>query len=250
MAITTTNRRATFIGNDTATVFPFNFKVFSTADLLVITVDTDGNLVTLALGTDYTATLNANQDVDPGGAVTLIAGPLASTYGMIITSDAEELQPVVIQNLGGFYPSVINNEFDLLTILIQQLQLAVDQCIKFSVTDDLSSAQLPPAAQRANKILAFGADGSVSLLEQAPDTGVAYLFEGILLGTKDGVNKIFTLTNGGSPLGKTPLTADVWDNFILIPGVGYTLGPAAGQAQFTTAPEPDDDLYARGTFIP
>jgi hypothetical protein len=44
------NRRATFIGNHTATVFPFNFKVFTTAELLVIRVDTGGNLTTLALG--------------------------------------------------------------------------------------------------------------------------------------------------------------------------------------------------------
>lgn len=250
MAITTTARRATFIGNDMATVFPFNFKVFTTADLLVITVDTGGNLVTLTLGTDYTAALNANQDVSPGGSVTLTAGSLASTYVMIITSAVAELQPVILTNLGGFFPDVLNTEFDRLTILIQQLQVGVDQSIKLGITDDLTSAQLPAASLRAGKFLYFGADGSVSLVAQAPSGGTPFNFAGPLLGTKDGVNTIFTITNGGSPIGKAPVEADVWDNFMLIPGVGYTLGPAPGQVQFTVAPGIDDDLYSKGVFVP
>ena len=251
MAITTTTRRAgPFIGNDTTTVFPFNFKVFTTADLLVIRVDSGGNLTTLVLGTDYTVTLNGTQDVTPGGSVTLTAGPLASTYSMIITSDLAELQPVVLTNLGGFFPDVLNDEFDRLTILIQQLQTGVDQSIKFGLTDDLSTADLPPAAQRAGKFMYFGADGSVSLVSQAPSSGTQFSFAGPLLGTKDGVNTIFTITNAGSPIGKAPVEIDVWDNFPLIPGVGYTLGPSAGQVQFTVAPAATDDLYSKGVFIP
>lgn len=249
MAITTTTRRATFIGNGIATVFPFNFKVFTTADLLVIRVDAGGNLVTLVLGTDYTATLNANQDVTPGGSVTLGVA-LATTYGMIITSAVAELQPVILTNLGGFFPDVLNTEFDRLTILIQQLQLGVDRSIKFGITDDLTTAALPAAAQRAGKFLYFGADGSVSLVSQAPTSATLYAFSGALTGTKDGVNTIFTITNGGSPIGKAPVDILVWDNITLAPGIGFTLGPAGGQVQFTVAPGVADDLYAKGTFIP
>ena len=251
MAITTTTRRAgPFIGNDTTTVFPFNFKVFTKTDLLVIRVDSGGNLTTLVLGTDYSVTLNGTQDVTPGGSVILTAAPLASTYSMIITSDVAELQQVILTNLGGFFPDVLNDVFDRLTILIQQLQTGVDQSIKFGLTDDLSTAGLPSAAQRAGKFMYFGADGSVSLVSQAPSSGTQFSFAGPLLGTKDGVNTIFTITNGGSPIGKAPVEIDVWDNFPLIPGLGYTLGPAAGQVQFTVAPAATDDLYSKGVFIP
>lgn len=251
MAITTTTRRAgPFIGNDTTTVFPFNFKVFAMTDLLVIRVDSGGNLVVLVLGTDYTATLNDDQNVSPGGSVTLTAAPLASTYSMIITSDVAELQQVILTNLGGFFPDVLNDAFDRLTILVQQLQTGVDQSIKFGLTDDLSTASLPSAAQRAGKFMYFGADGSVSLVSQAPSSGTIFTFAGPLTGTKDGVNTIFTITNDGSPIGKTPVDAIVWDNFVLAPSIGYTLGPAAGQVQFTVAPGVADDLYAKGTFIP
>lgn len=250
MAITTTTRKVTFVGNGTTTVFPFAFKVFTTDDLFIVVVDEGGNITLLALGTDYTAVLNANQDVNPGGAVTLTAGPLADAQSMTITSDVAELQQVILTNLGGFFPDVLNGVFDRLTILIQQLQQGVDQSIKLGLTDNLTSAQLPPAAQRAGKFLYFGADGSVSLVAQAPSTGTQFSFAGALTGTKDGVNKIFTITNGGSPIGVTPLQAFVWQNFIKIPGIGYTLGPSPGQVQFTDAPDPTDDLYAEGVFIP
>ena len=74
----------------------------------------------------------------------------------------------------------------------------------------------------------FGADGSVSLVAQAPATGTQFSFAGPLLGAKDGANTIFTITNGGSPIGKTPVDILVWDNFVLAPGIGYTLGPSCG----------------------
>lgn len=250
MAITTTTRRVKYIGDGTATVFPFAFKVLKKEDLLVITVDAGGNLVTLVLGTDYNVNLNNTQDVTPGGSITLIAGPLVTTYSMIITSALEELQQVILTNLGGFFPDVFNDVFDRLTILVQQLQTGVDQSIKFGLTDDLSTADLPPAAQRAGKFLYFGADGSVSLVAQAPAAGTEFSFAGTLTGTIDGVNTVFTITNGGSPIGKTPLDILVWDNFILAPGIGFTLGPAAGQVQFTTAPNIGDSLYSKGVFVP
>lgn len=251
MAITTTTRRAgPFIGNDTTTVFPFDFKVFFKTDLLVIRVDSGGNLTTLVFGTDYTVTLNGTQDVTPGGSVMLTARPLASNYSMIITSDLPELQPVELTNLGGFFPDVLNDAFDRLTILVQQLQTGVDQSIKFGITDDLSTASLPSAAQRAGKFLYFGADGSVSLVAQAPAAGTQFSFAGPLLGTKDGVNTIFTITNAGSPIGKAPVDILVWDNFVLAPGIGYTLGPSPGQVQFTAAPGATDDLYSKGVFVP
>lgn len=250
MAITTLTRRAgPYQGTGVTTVFPFNFKVFTTADLYVLRVDAGGNLSLLVLGTDYTAALNASQDVSPGGNVTLTVA-LPSTDKMIITSDVLELQQVILTNLGGFFPDVLNDVFDRLTILIQQLQIGVDQSIKFGLTDDLTTAALPPAPQRAGKFMYFGADGSVSLVAQAPASGMTAVFAGTLLGTKNGVNTVFTITNAGSPIGKAPVDILVWDNFVLAPGIGYTLGPAAGQVQFTVAPGATDDLYSKGTFVP
>jgi hypothetical protein len=72
-------------------------------------------------------------------------------------------------------------------------------------------------------------------------------FAGPLLGTINGSNTIFTLTNGGTALTVTPTTLILWDNFPLVVGVGYTLGPNPGQVTFTAAPQVDDTLYGQGT---
>jgi len=80
MTISSTTRIAgPFIGNGTASAFPFTFKVFAATDLDVIklTVST-GTESTLVLTTDYTVSLNGDQNSNPGGTVTLTAGALAT----------------------------------------------------------------------------------------------------------------------------------------------------------------------------
>jgi hypothetical protein len=80
---------------------------------------------TLALTTDYSVTLNSNQDTSPGGSITLTAGNLAVGTTLTITSGIAALQGLDLANGGAFYPDVINDALDKLTILIQQLQVAV-----------------------------------------------------------------------------------------------------------------------------
>jgi hypothetical protein len=253
MAVSSTNRKAgPFLGNGTTQTFPFAFKVFLTSDLFVTAIQAGAeDESVLVLNSDYTAVLNGDQDTNPGGSITLVAGPLADGNRLVITSAVPELQEVTLTNLGGFFPDVINSSLDRLTILVQQLQVDVDRSLKFPITDDSEVVNLPPAEQRAGKFLYFGADGSVSLLSGAPSpTGDSRYFGGSLLGTQNGVNKPFTLTNEGAPLGKTPIQAAVWCNFALIPGDpnGYDLGPNPGQVTFKNAPDAQDSLYASGVF--
>lgn len=123
MTISSLIRSVTFIGNGSASVFPFPFKVFQPADLYVTVQDTTSGLTTvLALTTDYSVVLYANQDVSPGGSITLAAGPLATGKSLTITSDIPALQPTEYLNQGGFYPEVLTASLDRLTILIQQLE--------------------------------------------------------------------------------------------------------------------------------
>lgn len=73
-------------------------------------------------------------------------------------------------------------------------------------------------------------------------------FAGALSPSPDGTTTVFDLTNGGTPIGATPSWAIVWKNAPLIPGVGYTLGPSAGQVTFTYAPAATDNLYGQGFY--
>jgi hypothetical protein len=72
-------------------------------------------------------------------------------------------------------------------------------------------------------------------------------FAGIPSGTINGANKVFTLTNGGTPLTSAPTQSEVWLNFPLVEGVGYTLTGVT--IVYTNAPVSGDTLWAQGVTI-
>lgn len=163
MAVTTTSRIAgPFVGNGVTTVFPFAFKVFAATDLSVLCLAGTDTPTELTLGADYSVSLNANQDTAPGGSVTLVSA-LPSSSRMVVASSVEALQEVVLTNLGGFFPTVLNTVFDRLTILAQQVQQDADRSLKFGLLDDTSSVELPSAVGRASTFLTFDAAGSATV---------------------------------------------------------------------------------------
>lgn len=150
MTISSTNRKAgPYIGNGTATTFPFSFKVFQASDLQVVklTVATSTE-TTLVLTTDYTVTLNADQNSNAGGSITLVAGALASGYNLVITSDIANLQPTDLTNQGGFYPEVITTALDRATIQIQQLQEGLDRAAQLPITSTADADALVADIER------------------------------------------------------------------------------------------------------
>lgn len=162
MTISSTNRKAgPYIGNGTASVFPFYFKVFVATDMEVIRLNLTTNTeTTLALTTDYTVTLNADQNANPGGNITLVAGNLPTGMNLVITSAVPNLQLTDLTNQGGFYPDVINDALDKLTIEVQQITLTAQAALYFPISDpDNIKGELPSQIQRANKVLTFDATG-------------------------------------------------------------------------------------------
>lgn len=70
MTISSTTRKAgPFLGNDATTAFPFPFKVFKKQDVAVTLTDASGADTLLMLDSDYTISLNADQDANPGGQI-------------------------------------------------------------------------------------------------------------------------------------------------------------------------------------
>lgn len=162
MTISSTNRVAgPFTGNGTASTFGFTFKVFEAADLQVVRLTlSTGVETTLTLTTDYTVSLNANQNTNPGGSITLTAGALSALYTLTITSDIANLQPTDLTNQGGFYPEVITDALDRSTIQIQQISDIGDRSLFIPVSDGNSlDLELPSASLRASKYLTFNASG-------------------------------------------------------------------------------------------
>ena len=154
-----------FTGNGSTTAFPFTFKVIAASDLSVVKSNaTTGVSVTLGLTADYTIALNADQNSSAGGTVTLVSA-LATGFTLMISSAASYLQPTNLTNGGGFYPTVINDALDRLTIFVQQMLRTINRGIRIPFTEAIGSTSLtlPIAGVRANKALVFDGDGNVGV---------------------------------------------------------------------------------------
>lgn len=134
MTISSTTRKAgPFDGNNVTVAFPFTFKVFADSDVVAVKTDPANVETTLILTTDYTVSLNADQDTSPGGTVTLPSA-LLTDYKLTLTSDVPTLQAVELTNSGGFYPTVINDALDRLTIFSQELAEEVNRSVKVPIS--------------------------------------------------------------------------------------------------------------------
>lgn len=125
-----TRTTSPFVGNDSITSLPFTFKVFSASDVAVIKTQTStGDETTLTPTTDYSVTLNANQDVSPGGTVTLVTA-LATGYTAVVDSDIDCTQPTSLQN--GFLPVAVTQALDRQNAIIAQLKARMARALRFS----------------------------------------------------------------------------------------------------------------------
>ena len=174
MPISTTARKTSpFVGNGSLTYLPFAFKVFAASDLEVVrTTTSTGAKSTLVLTTDYTVTLNADQDNAPGGYATLNSA-LATGYTVVVVSKIPNTQSVALTNAGGFFPRVLNGVFDRLAALIQQVAEKVSRTPQLPVDDSATWPSIPSAAGRANTVLGFGNDGTPALIPKADFVGPA-----------------------------------------------------------------------------
>ena len=192
MAISSSTRKAgPFLGNDATTVFPFAFKVFTAADLRVVNTSALGIESDLVIDVDYTVSLNSNQDNDPGGSVTRLTA-LPTGQRLTITSDVEALQPLVLTNNGGFYPRVINDAFDKITIIAQQLIEQVGRSLKLPISSS-ASATLPDPV--ANRLIAWNssANGFTNVDPTSIATVAAYADANLELFNGNGTQTAFTL---------------------------------------------------------
>lgn len=177
MTINTQDRTAgPFAGNDVATVFPFEFKVFQNSDLLVFLTVGAAAPSTLVLDSDYSVTLNTDQNTNPGGSVTLLNGALATGTTLDITSSVAATQPTELTNQGGFFPKVIENALDRLTIIFQQLGFQAIGSGLYSLKQVLRYQELqgggpiPLLSERKNKLFGFDNNGDPSAVIPTSDS--------------------------------------------------------------------------------
>lgn len=141
MTIERESRRSdVYLGDGRNTSLPFGFKVFLPTEIAVV-LNENGVEHTLSHGHGCTVSLNAEQDVQPGGTVRLDA-PLPPGSKAVVLSNVRPLQQVDLTNQGGFYPDVLNAVHDRLTMLIQQLMELQARTPQVPATDNVTGKEL------------------------------------------------------------------------------------------------------------
>lgn len=171
MTVPATARRAgPYNGNGSATVFSFSFKAFAAADLLVTKTSATGIETVLVLDSDYSVTLNVDQDASPGGSITypISGSALATGEKLTIVGDLDYEQTTDLLGGGAFNAAVIESTFDRATIQIQQLEERLDRALSLPVSAT-ASAVLP--VPDAGKVIAW--DSTASALVNVDSTDLA-----------------------------------------------------------------------------
>lgn len=160
--ITDTARRAgPYACNGVTTSFAFSFKVFADADLRVVKKTSAGLESDLALTTDFTVTRNADQEASPGGTITTLTA-YATGNTLTLLSQLAYTQTADITNAGGFFPDVVENALDRMTILAQQLKEIYNRIVVAPASDSNPVMTLPVKALRANAYLTFDSNGDAT----------------------------------------------------------------------------------------
>ena len=155
-----------FAGNASTTTFSFSYKVFAQADLAIVFTNSSGVESTKTLTTDYSVSLNADQDNSPGGSITTtgVWSPIAVGEKITILNEPNYTQGTDLVSGGGFFPNVIEDALDRSTILARRADEKVTRSIQIPVSDSAgTTVELPSNTLRANKAVVFDADGDVGV---------------------------------------------------------------------------------------
>ena len=186
MTVTSATTRNDYVASSGQTVFPYTFTALADTDIKVLK-----NGVTLSLGGNYTLSGVGTY----GGNVTLTSG--ATTGDKIaIYLDMPLQRTTNYQNSGDFLALDVNGDFDALWLALQQSTTDIERTVRRPDADaGTINMELPVAATRAEKLLAFDSSGAVKI-EPYLNSGTTILNVQNEIG--DGTTTSYTLITGVS----------------------------------------------------
>jgi hypothetical protein len=140
MAIPSTTNRNDYVGNGSASVYAYSYRILLESHLLVTVRDTAGAESTLLLTTDYTVDGVRNAS---GGNITLVnsaqswldaSGDLKTDYTLTIRRVLPLTQLSDFRNQGDFFPETHEDEFDRGVMVAQQQQDEINRTIRLPET--------------------------------------------------------------------------------------------------------------------
>lgn len=242
MTTPSTQRKAgPFLGNAVQTAWPFEFKIFAPSDIKVTVADADGIESVLVLDTDYSVSLNVNQDTSPGGTVTYPISGAALAVGrkLTVTGNLPYDQPLDLPSGGNFSPLALENQLDRTVMQVQQLREESSRSIKLPVTSN-ASVDLPQP--EGSKFLAWNFDGSALINADAENIAIDFAYADWVHETfeGDGSRVSFSLQKPPGNIANLDLSVD---GLSMVPGVDFTL--LQNVVTFLVAPADGAQILAR-----
>lgn len=247
MTVSSTTRKAgPFAGNGVTTTFPFGFKIFAASDLALTLTNASGATTDLVLDSDYSVTINTDQNGSPGGTITYprvgsTAAPLPGGSTLIAVGDLPYMQPTDITNGGGFYPKIIEDMSDRSTIQIQQLAELAARTLHFAVTEENVSGEFAGASSRAGTMFGFDPLGNPTYLPIPASVGAGDMRDEIGSDGKVGLVVGTDIAVGATviALSRAPGTkANVWLQFDAAYQGGDQILSVVGNVLTLTSPVP------------
>jgi hypothetical protein len=238
--ISATSRRIVYTGSAGTGPYAFAFNVLVNTDLAVYLNDTE-----LTLTTDYTVSISA----DGTGSVTIVVGGSAKVPDTPTGSDRvtivgnRTIQRTTDFTTGGpLFAASLNDELDSLTIFTQQNLEQSNRGLRAPNTDPTTvNMELPDNTTRANKTLAFDANGDPVIGEQIGDNrgnwaaSTSYNKRDLVKDTS--TNNIFMANTAHTSSGSQPLTTNTdaakWD--LIVDAASATTSATAAAASATAA---------------
>lgn len=235
MTVPSTSRRAgPFLGNGVTTTFSFTFKTFAAGDLRVVRTGVSGLEVELVLNSDYSVTLNVDQDNAPGGTITypLTGAPLQVGQRLTVVGNLAYEQTTDILGGGAFNARVIEDTFDRVVIQIQQVLEAIGRALKVPVSSTSIDNSLPNP--QANNVIGWNPSATglqnIDLVTLATSVAYASAVSDVFSGNNS--TTVFTLSTNPGSINNLMVSIS---GVVQTPGVDYTW--ASGTAlTFTSAP--------------
>lgn len=156
--------RVQYTADGVETIFAYPFPIFEDDDLRAYLGD-------VLQTTGYTV---AGAGVTSGGTVTFDSAPADQTLVTFARNVVTE-RTTDFQTSGTFRANVVNDEFDAIFAILQQVEDEQDRSITVAESsEDGPVLELPGVSDRANKHLAFDGTGAVSLTSDAPVSDLKY----------------------------------------------------------------------------
>lgn len=162
-----TPRSGPYSGDGATVAFAYGFLIDDEDEIVVVVADANGDETTQTITTHYTV---SGVGSNSGGTVTFVTAPAATeTISMRRATILD--QGVDLQNRGSVVPQVLEDTYDEVVKMVQDLQEQVDRSVLLRVTANVTGIDVP--APSAGQVLGWNAAGD-NLQNYTPNSD-AYL---------------------------------------------------------------------------